>query len=500
MASRPDAAAGSATVEETFAEAEEETIRLKSLSDLTFPSPPENAAQTRGYINRVLMSIGKVQRTAGDEVYIWTQECMTLTESQLKADLRFPRLSREISAKPVKEGRFGLSFQQQVEQECTRSGTMLNGRCMLCAIFRHFQLERDRQRLQNAICLTQGLQGDLFRDRYLYVLTTTTDADLRKPSTMFNHLTDELDKCPTLRQKVEKARESRPGSHKRTTKWLWNRVDIALELHQQKINCQEFDRTLKRKPQVLGPNTQLPKGADPNAAPALTDPNIPAAPATREQKQKKKRKKKKKKEVPEAPATPAAKGRGKGKGASTPRRTPCSGGKGGDKGDATPRSEQARRASQMTKEEKARTPGMFYGLGSCKAAKCEFLLDDSNRYTGPPPRSLAAPKADAKAKPKPKPKPKAKAAAIAPLINAMPAAQSRTRSPGFGTQVLADTSSGSRLSKARWLHVCAVRIFVLTLPPVRCNTRAISGTSSAFSQVKHLHHVSSRWTQLKRLA
>ena len=49
-------------------------------------------------------------------------------------------------------------------------------------------------------------------------------------------------------------------------------MDIALELHQQKINRQEFDRTLKGKPQVLGPNTQLPKAADTSAAP---DPTIP---------------------------------------------------------------------------------------------------------------------------------------------------------------------------------------------------------------------------------
>ena len=32
------------------------------------------------------------------------------------------------------------------------------------------------------------------------------DADLPKPSTLFNHLIDELDKCSTLKPKVEKAR------------------------------------------------------------------------------------------------------------------------------------------------------------------------------------------------------------------------------------------------------------------------------------------------------
>ena len=198
-------------------------------------------------------------------------------------------------------------------------------------------------------------------------------------------------------------------------------MDIALELHQQKINRQEFDRTLRGKPQVLGPNTQLPKGAGASAAPAPTNPTVAAAPATRE----KKKKKKTKKEDSEVPATPAPnKGKGKGKGDSSPRRTTPRGTRGGGHGDTTPRSEQARRAGQMTKEEKARTPCMFYAFGSCKATKCVFLHDDANKYTGPPPRSIAAPKA--KPKPKPKPRPKA-TASIAPLISAMPAAQAQDK-------------------------------------------------------------------------
>ena len=174
---------------------------------------------------------------------------------------------------------------------------------------------------------------------------------------MFNHLIDKLDKCPALKQKVEKARESRPGSYRRSTECLWNRVDIVLELRQPKINPQEFDRTLKGKPQVLNFNTQLSKGGDPNATPSpVTPPTVPAAPAAKE----KKKKKKKKDELPAAPAKGKGKGGKGGKGDASPRaprRTPR-GWRGGG-GDTTPRSEQAKRASQMTKEEKTRTPCMF---------------------------------------------------------------------------------------------------------------------------------------------
>ena len=161
--------------------------------------------------------------------------------------------------------------------------------------------------MPNWRCMLRAIFRQDFRDKYLYVLTTIPEADLPKPFTIFNHVLYELDKCPAHKQKLEKTRESRPGSRRHTTEWLWNRGDITLELHQQKINRQEFDRTLKGKTQVLGPNMQLRKGADASAAPAPADPTVAATPATRE-----KKKKKKKKEVSDVPATPAPKGKGKG--------------------------------------------------------------------------------------------------------------------------------------------------------------------------------------------
>ena len=206
---------------------------------------------------------------------------MILADSQLKADLRFPRLNREIATKLIRacrRGRFGWLFQQQVEQERTRSGGMPNGRCMLRTIFRQFQFERDhigmlaeRNLLNTRLAggSLQDLEG--FRDKYLYVLTTIPDADLPKPSTMFNHLIDELDTCPTLKQKVEKARESRPGSQYHV---------VVVE------SCGHCALNFTNRKALI--HLLLP---------ALTDPNVPAAPATREK--KKKKKKKKKKEDPE---------------------------------------------------------------------------------------------------------------------------------------------------------------------------------------------------------
>ena len=74
-------------------------VRIKDLKDLTFPAPPEDAGQARGYVNQVLMAIGRLQKSTGDELYLWAQDCLTKSDAQLKADQRFPRTDREVTAK-----------------------------------------------------------------------------------------------------------------------------------------------------------------------------------------------------------------------------------------------------------------------------------------------------------------------------------------------------------------------------------------------------------------
>ncbi|CAE7028491.1 GIP [Symbiodinium sp. CCMP2592] len=421
------AAASSAAAPKTNAELEEDTIRVKSLSDLSFPNPPQNAAQARGFVNQTLMAIGKLQKTPGDEVYIWAQDCLKKEPAALCKDGRFPRLDREIAAKLIKvcrHGRFGLLFQQMVESERLKSGGMPNGRCMLRAIYRHFQLERDRMGMlaeRNLLNIKIGGDGishlEAFRDKYHYVANTIPVEDLPKDSTIFNHLIDEFEKVSVLKPKVEKAREARPGSHRRTAAWLWNRVDIAIDLHQQRVNRQEFDKSLQQKPETLTSTSQpskpsVPATPAPGAAAGAPKGGTTDKPPKKEKKKKKKKKKDEGEPEVEVPGAPAPKGKGKGgkggKGNGTPRSP-----KGGD---TTPRSAQAKSARNMTPEEKAKTPCMFWAFGACKGDPCPFLHDSKNKYTGPKPKSLAKP--DAKAKPKAKAKANA---ATAPLINALPA-------------------------------------------------------------------------------
>ena len=130
-----------------FARREAKTVMVTSLTNLVFPHPPVNAGESRGYMNQVLMAIGKLQKTPGNELYLWAQECLTLTEEELQADPRYPRTDREVASKLLgtcKGGKFGLLFNQMLESERAASGAMPCGRAMLRRVFKYFQLERDR--------------------------------------------------------------------------------------------------------------------------------------------------------------------------------------------------------------------------------------------------------------------------------------------------------------------------------------------------------------------
>ena len=56
--------------------------------------------------------------------------------------------------------------------------------------------------------------------------------------------------------KVVKAREVRLDSHRRTTDWLWSKVDLTIQFDQQKRNRAEFDKQLKLKPAAGYAGTQ----------------------------------------------------------------------------------------------------------------------------------------------------------------------------------------------------------------------------------------------------
>ena len=160
--------------------------------------------------------------------------------------------------------------------------------------------ERNLLTMKLAGSTIQDLEN--FRDKYQYILTTIPVMELPRPQTMYNHLMDELERCTVLAPKITKSREAPAGHRRKTSEWLWNQVELAISLEQQKKNRIEFDKQLKLKPQVVTSSTSsasVPANAAPTKAP-------PAPKAPKPDKPPKKSKEEKKKEKAEAKAAALA--------------------------------------------------------------------------------------------------------------------------------------------------------------------------------------------------
>ena len=214
-------------------------------------------------------------------------------------------------------------------------------------------------------------------------MSTIPLEDMPRQQTLFNHLIDELERNAVIAPKVVKAREARLDSHRRTTDWLWSKVDLAIQLDQQKRNRAEFDKQLKLKPAAGYAGTQHTPDDKIAVAPAPT-PNPKAKATPKSQGSGGGNPNPKPNKIPKenVKAAPAPKAKPKAK-PSGPKPPPPN-----RKGNTTPHGEEARKVAKMSASEKAKTPCMFYAYNACKAKSCAFLHSDTNKYKGPPPRAL----------------------------------------------------------------------------------------------------------------
>ena len=214
-------------------------------------------------------------------------------------------------------------------------------------------------------------------------MSTIAVEDLPRPQTLFNHLIDELERQAVMAPKVVKAREARLDSHRRTTDWLWSKVELAIQLEQQKRNRRDFDRQLGLKPAAGYFGTNPPPDDNIAGAPAPTpdpDPeNTPESPASQGSGGSEDflpGKDAQNEEDMQAAPTQKARPVGLKQPSST------------DVDSTTPRGEEAKKAARMSAAEKAITPCMFFAYNACRAKSCAFLHSETNRYQGPPPRAL----------------------------------------------------------------------------------------------------------------
>ena len=137
---------------------------------------------------------------------------------------------------------------------------------------------------------------------------------------------------------------------------MWSKVDLALELHQDKRNRDEFDKSLQIKPAVMS------QGNNPNAMPAASSEDKP--------KKKNKKSKKDKSADQQTPAAPTPKVKAPKPPPPRANAAPAPKGKGtgGSSDNLTPRSKAISKTANMTAAEKAKTPCMFVVTAAAKAS------------------------------------------------------------------------------------------------------------------------------------
>ena len=87
-------------------------------------------------------------------------------------------------------------------------------------ITKNFQLERDRMGMlgeRNLLNLKIAGTNVSGLEAFRYVVKATQEDEMPRETTLFNHLFDEFEKIPSLKPKIEKARDAPWSSHRRST-------------------------------------------------------------------------------------------------------------------------------------------------------------------------------------------------------------------------------------------------------------------------------------------
>ena len=321
----------------------------------------------------------------GDEtpVFDWISQCNTAEDETRLGTHEFPVLDRILGAKllesEAKNPKFAMDF-QTIQERAQQRGRLQKGRHLLWYIFQKFRLDRDRgTALSQHHLLSLKISSDQtvksleeFKQRFDYCLGSLEVGEHPNEAALRSLLFENLKTHPKMALATDRFREAAPGSRKRTSQWLHERLNEAIDISQMDTNTTSVDEALTsggdskiagaqadpKKPDKPPKPTKPPKGEKPNKKPEKPDKEKPDKPDKPDEKGKK--------EKEEIDAAAASKGKGKGK----------------DKG----KSKDAR--EPLTKEEEAKRPCMYFAYDSCvHGEKCEYLHDKNNLYKGPRPRA-----------------------------------------------------------------------------------------------------------------
>ena len=358
---------------------EESTYHIKDLRELKLPSLPTSAAGYRAWKNSVLTQFASIDKSGAARILRWLKAALNpdVTDRQLAmfqdSSEGLPRLDSWFAAQVADtkhlKGEFGVSAQAYVERAHSL-GILPSGRALLAMLSRRFRVDKVRgatvsQQTLLAIPLEGYSQQNLqtFREHVKFCLNGFAPKSWPSEFTMFSWLYAKLKHCRLLSRAIDKVKDAKAGSTKRTFSWLWTQlVELLDELREGANEASIRDALIK--PKVKG--TPAPKKDDV----PKSEPPTPANPAPPSKPKKEGNGAKGK----EGKGKGDNKGKGKAGNPKQPSGKPKApgGGKGKDtKGEG--------KGNGKTQTPKATVPCLFFPKGTCnRGENCPFSHEVSN--------------------------------------------------------------------------------------------------------------------------
>ena len=220
---------------------EKRVMRVKGYDAMKLPIIPKNAAEARGYRNSIFSAVCKLAKKDESQVFSWISKCNSaLTPGEIVSG-EFPILDRIVGHKLLESSRgtrFSLDF-QTVQESHQKKGKQPSGRLLLWTIFQKFKLDKDRgSAMSQHRLLALKIEGATikslveFKSKFDYIAGSLEQVDMPADSALRSLLFENLKGHRKLALAIDKFREARSGSSKRTWNWLYQKMEEAIEIEQ----------------------------------------------------------------------------------------------------------------------------------------------------------------------------------------------------------------------------------------------------------------------------
>ena len=367
---------------------ESSIYRYKDLKDLRLPQIPASTTDFRAYRNSLLTSVASIDGSGRSVLLRWLQKCLDPASSvtdtrQFQADNEgLPKLDAWISA--------NLCDAKHLKGD---AGSMPSGRALLSILSRRYRVDKVRGPLVTLQSLfdlepeSHSYQSLVaFKQRVEYVLNGLPEKQWPDPETMFSWVYSRLKACRLLSRTIDRVKDSKPGSKRRTFEYIWNGLEEVLAEVREDRNEQALKESLKES------ETKQKQQAEAKAAAAKASPGAPASKASANPKAKGQGKEKPPKAPTKAtPGVPEADAQGGGKGANKDKGKGK--GKGGGKGSKASPNKPPPPKDSPAEQSGQRPACFFYPKGTCTRGKdCPFEHVEAPKKAAP---SKATPKVPA---------------------------------------------------------------------------------------------------------